>query len=157
MNTTEVIYLSKVGMKELKKAISHLEREQKRTLLELRELDKTDGHDERLARIEKLAQLETIEYDLAEKRTYLAEAKPYPRKRKRDTLRVALGSVVEIIDKNGRKFVYTIVDSIEANPTDGRISTKSPLGQNLLGKTIQDTILWGRGLKTQQLQLVNIL
>ncbi len=154
MNTTEVIYLSKKGMKELRKDVARLERDQHQTILELRDLDKTDGHDERLARIEKLAQLESIESELIDKQSYLTQAKLFPRKR--DALKVAIGSVVELIDKSGRKVVYTVVDSIEANPSDGRISAKSPLGQNLIGKTIQDTIRWGNGLKSHQFQLISI-
>lgn len=154
MKTTEIIYLSKQGMKDLKKAVSNLERDRHQTIRELRELDKTDGHDERLARVEKLAQLESIESELADKQAYLTSAKLFPRKR--DALKVAIGSVVELIDKSGRKVVYTIVDSIEANPSDGRISVKSPLGQNLLGKTIQDTIDWTAGMKMNQFQLVRI-
>ena len=154
MNTTEVIYLSKKGMKELRKTIARLERDQHQTLLELRDLDKTDGHDERLARVEKLAQLESIESELADKQAYLASAKLFPRKR--DALKVAIGSVVELIDKSGRKVVFTIVDSIEANPSDGRISVKSPLGKNLIGKTIQDTIDWSNGVKSNRFQLVSI-
>lgn len=153
MNTTEIIYLSKKGMKELKKAVSQLERDRQKTIVELHDQDKTDSHDERLARVEKLAQLDTIEAELADKRMLLEGAQLYPRKR--DALKVAIGSVVELIDKNGREFVYTIVDSIEANPSDGRISAKSPLGQTLLGKTISDTINWGR-MNAMQLQLVRI-
>ncbi len=154
MNTTEEIYLSKQGMKELKKDVANLERDRKHAIIELHELDKTDGHDERLARIEKLAQLETIESELADKQGYLKVAKLFPRKR--DALYVAIGSVVELIDKSGKKVRYTIVDSIEANPSDGRISFKSPLGQSLIGKTIKDTINWGAGIKMNQLQLVRI-
>lgn len=156
MNTTaEVIYLSKKGMKELRKAISSLERDRQAVIRELHEQEKTDSHDERLARVEKLAKLEGIENELANKQAYLSVAKLFPRKR--DALKVAIGSAVELIDKNGRKFVYTIVESIEANPSDGRISVKSPLGQNLIGKTIADTIEWGKGFQTHQLQLVRIL
>ena len=151
----EAIYLSKKGMKELKKAISHLQRDRQTIIRELHEQDKSDTRDGRLERVEKLAQLETIENELADKQRYLSVAKLFPRKR--DAVKVALGSVVELIDKNGRKFVYTVVDSIEANPSDGRISIKSPLGQNLIGKTITDTINWGRGLQTHQLQLVRIM
>ena len=154
MGTTEIIYLSKKGMKELRKDVARLERDQHQTILELRELDKTDGHDERLARVEKLAQLESIESEMADKKAYLASAKLFPRKR--DALKVAIGSVVELIDTTGGKVVYTIVDSIEANPSDGRISAKSPLGQNLIGKTIQDTVKWGNDLKKHQFQLVSI-
>jgi len=152
MNTTETIYLSKKGIKELKKSVSQLERDRHKTILELHEQDKTDSHDERLARIEKLARLDAIETELEEKKSLLQVAKLYPRKR--DALKVAIGSVVELIDNSGRQVVYTVVDSIEANPSDGRISVKSPLGQTLLGKTISDTVSWGK--QTVQMQLVRI-
>jgi transcription elongation factor GreA len=153
MNTTAITYLSKKGMKELKKSIAQLERDRRKTILALHEQDKTDSHDERLARVEMLAKLDAIESELADKQALVDSAKLYPRKR--DALYVGIGSVVELIDKTGRRFVYTIVDSIEANPSDGRISFKSPLGQSLIGKTLTDTVDWGKAAKTQ-LQLVRI-
>jgi transcription elongation factor GreA len=158
MNTLETtkkpILLSKKGMKELKKSVSKLERRQRQIISELRELDKTDGHDQRLARIEKLAELETVESQLADKQLYLSNAQLFPRKR--DAIRVAIGSVVELIDKNGRVIQYQLVDSIEANPSDGRISASSPLGQTLLGRTIKETISWGSKFGSMQLTLVRI-
>src|SRR3989338_5408603 len=96
MNTTEIIYLSKKGMKELRKSVANRERDRHQTIVELRDLDKTDGHDERLARVEKLAVLESIESELADKQAYLASAKLFPRKR--DALKVAIGSMVELVD-----------------------------------------------------------
>lgn len=154
MNTTDVIYLSKKGMKELKKQIARLERDRQKAMTELREIDKTEGHDERLARVEKIAVIEVIESELADKRQVLENAKLLPRKR--DALKVAIGSVVELIDMSGRIVRYTLVDTFEADPSDGRISIKSPLGQNLLGKQLQDIIEWGSELKTQRLRLVAI-
>jgi transcription elongation factor GreA len=154
MNTTSTIYLSKKGMKELKKDISRLERDRQDCLNELRDLDKTDGHDQRLARIEKLAHIDTIESALADKQMVMDHAKLFPRKR--DALKVAIGSVVDLIDTSGRLVRYTIVDTVEANPSDGRISIKSPLGQHLLGKQIQDMIEWTNGLRTTRFQLVGI-
>ena len=158
MNTTnttiETVYLSKKGMKDLRKSVSQLEKDRHAVILELHEQDKTDNHDERLARVEKLAQLDTIESELEDKRALLAKARLYPRKR--DAVFVAIGSVVELIDKNNRKVIYTIVESVEADPSDGRISAKSPLGQTLLGKTISDTIKWGAGIREHQFQLVRI-
>jgi transcription elongation factor GreA len=150
----KTILLSKKGMKELKKSIDKFERKQQQIIKELRELDKTDGHDQRLARIEKLAELEIVESQLADKQMYLQSAKLFPRKR--DAIRVAIGSVVELIDTNGRMVSYQLVDSIEANPSDGRISANSPLGKTLLGRTIEETIRWGSGLGTNQLKLVRI-
>lgn len=158
MNTTtadKITLLSKKGFKELKKAIARLEHEQHMTLMELRELDKTIGHEERLERIEKLATLENIETALREKHYLLAHARLLPTKRAR--LQVAIGSVVDLIDQHGRMFRYTLVDTLEANPSDGRISIASPLGKSLIGKTAQDIIEWSTGARTGQLQLVRIM
>lgn len=151
---TDIIWLSKKGMKELKKKVAKLERQQAAAIAALHELDKVDTHDQRLERIERLAQLEIIESELAEKQAILRNAKLFPRKR--DALKVALGSAVELIDMQGRLVRYTIVDSIEANPSDGRISIHSPLGKSLLGKTIQETVEWTTGLRKRQMQLVGI-
>lgn len=154
MDTAKTIYLSKKGMKELKKQIAHLERDCADAHLRLRELDKTDGHDERLARIEQIAYIEVLESELADKRMIVSKAKLLPRKR--DAFKVALGSVVDLLDTSGRIIRYTIVDSVEANPSDGRISVKSPLGQNLIGKQIQDVVEWSAGLRTNKLKLIGI-
>lgn len=154
MNTTNVILLSKKGMKELKKEVARLERDKHAVLAALRELDKTDGHDERLDRNEKLLNLETIESELVERTNVLRNAKLFPRKR--DAIKVAIGSVVDLLDTSGRIVRYTLVDSIEANPSDGRISVKSPLGQSLVGKQLQDIVEWSAGLRTNQLRLIGI-
>ncbi|HEU4715671.1 MAG TPA: GreA/GreB family elongation factor [Candidatus Saccharimonadales bacterium] len=149
-----IIYLSKKGMKELKKEVARLERDKHDAYARLREIDKTDGHDERFARVEQMAVIEAIESDLAEKKRALANAKIFPRKR--DALKVAIGSVVDLLDTSGRIVRYTLVESIEANPSDGRISIKSPLGRSLLGKQIQDMVEWSAGMQTKRLQLVGI-
>ena len=150
----KIVYLSKKGMKELKKSIARLERDHHEALLQLRDLDKTDGHDERLARIEKLAAIEIIESNLADKRMTLSASKLLPRKR--DMLKVAIGSVVDLLDTSGRLVRYTIVESIEANPSDGRISAESPLGQSLLGRQLQDVVEWTSGVRTNRVQLIGI-
>ena len=158
MNTTiteKTILLSKKGMKELKKTIIQLEHDRQKTLQSLRELDKSLGHDERLERIEYLANLESIELELDEKKHTLASSKLLPTNRTR--LQVAIGSVVDLIDKHGHLFRYTIVDSIEADPSDGRISTQSPLGQSLIGRTVKDIIEWKNGKHFNQFQLVRIM
>lgn len=154
MNQTAIIYLTKKGMRELKKTIVSLEREQQQLILQLHELDKTDGHDQRLLRAEKLTQLENVESELNDKRLYIHKAKLFPRKR--DALKVAIGSVVDLIDTSGRLVRYTLVDSIEANPSDGRISIKSPIGERLIGKQIKDMVEWSNGLRQSRFQLVGI-
>lgn len=158
MNTTitdRTVYLSKKGIKELKKTLIQLEHDKNKELQLLRDLDKTNGREERLERIDRLANIEGIEAELDEKKSLLATAKLIPSKRTR--LQVAIGSVVELLDNRGHKYRYTIVDSVEANPSDGRISNLSPIGQNLIGKTVQDIVKWKNGTKTICFKLVKIL
>ena len=152
--TEKTILLSKKGMKELKKAIAQLEHDRTAAIRGLHDIDKTTGHDDRLERIERLAQLESIEAELAEKQHTMMSAKLLPSKRAR--MRVAMGSVVDLIDQQGRLFRYTLVDTIEANPSDGRISVLSPLGRNLVGKTVQDIVEWSSGVHNTKFQLVKI-
>ncbi|MAU33565.1 hypothetical protein CL689_03085 [Candidatus Saccharibacteria bacterium] len=148
------ILLSKKGMKELRKTITQLEHDRSSLIKGLHELDRTTGHDDRLERIERLAQLESVESSLAEKRSILASAKLLPSKRAR--MKVAIGSVVDLIDQQGRLVRYTLVDTIEANPSDGRISIVSPLGKSLLGKTAKDIVEWSNGVRTHSFRLVSI-
>jgi len=161
MNTTitteserKTILLSKKGMKELRRAISQLEVEQHGIMKELRESDKTSGHDDRFERNERLARLETVQAELVEKQQTLTHAQLIPSKRAR--AKVALGSVVDLIDQQGRLFRYTLVNSIEANPSDGRISVVSPLGSTLLGKTVEDAVEWSANQRHQSFRLVRV-
>jgi transcription elongation factor GreA len=152
--TEKVIMLSKKGMKEIKKSIAQLEHDRAGVIKGLRELDRNTGHDDRLERIERLARLEAVEAELYEKKQTVATAKLLPTKRAR--VKVALGSVVDLIDQQGKLFQYTLVDTIEANPSDGRISILSPLGQSLIGKTAKEVIEWKNGLRGNTFQLVSI-
>lgn len=150
----KTILLSKKGMKELRKSIAQLEHDRQAMSRSLREGEKTTGHDDRFERNEKLVRLESIESELSEKQHALNRAKLIPSRRTR--MKVAIGSVVDLIDQQGRLVRYTLVDSIEANPSDGRISALSPLGSTLIGKTVHDIVEWGNGLQRSTFKLVNI-
>lgn len=52
--------------------------------------------------------------------------------------KIGIGSVVEI-DMARKKFTYTIVGPVEANPLEGKISHESPIGKELLGRKAGDT------------------
>lgn len=52
---------------------------------------------------------------------------------------VGIGSTVTL--KNGKKDVtYHIVDSVEADPLEAKISDESPIGKALLGKKVGDNV-----------------
>ena len=162
MNTTttkpqsenKTILLSKKGMKELRKSIAQLEHDRNAIRKGLRDSDKTTSHDDRFARSDMLLRLEVIESELVEKQHAMNRAQIISSRSTR--MKVAIGSVVDLIDQQGRLIRYTLVESIEANPSDGRISAASPLGSTLIGKTVQDIVEWGNGLHQTKLQLVKI-
>ncbi len=144
------IYLSQKGFKELHKEIGRLENQEKALMMELREIGRAKTHDDSLRRSEITLNLEYLQSKLMEKREALKTARPLPRKR--DRLKVALGSVVDLIDQQGRLMRYTLVNSIEADPSDGRLSIESPLGKSLLNRQPSETI----SLNARQFRLVRI-
>jgi transcription elongation factor, greA/greB, C-term len=152
MNTTT--YLSKKGFKELHKQINELEIREKALSADLRDIGRAKSRDDKLRRSDIIMNLENVHGKLTEKRTALKTAKPLPRKR--DRLRIAIGSVVDLIDQQGQLFRYTLVDSLEADPSDGRISVDSPLGQSLLNRHATETISLGLGRTTRRLQVVGV-
>lgn len=149
-----MVYLSKKGFKDLHKTISQLNQREKATMQTIRELDRSKSHEDRLYHAEQLRELEAIRTALAEKRDIVRRAKSLPTKR--DRLKVAIGSVVDLLDQRGQVIRYRIVDSIEANPSEGRISANSPLGQSLLGRTLQEQFHWDAGNRHWQAQLIRI-
>lgn len=55
--------------------------------------------------------------------------------------RVGLGSEVKVLDLDkDEESTYTLVTSEEADATQGKISTSSPIGKGLLGKRVGDTV-----------------
>lgn len=53
--------------------------------------------------------------------------------------RVQIGAHVEL-SREGRTLKYQIVDTEEANPAQGKISSAAPLGKSLLGKKVGDEV-----------------
>ncbi len=53
--------------------------------------------------------------------------------------RVQLGSQV-VLEVSGTQRTYSIVGSLEVDPSQGKISNESPLGLSLLGKQVKDCI-----------------
>ncbi len=153
MKNTTKIYLSRQGMKDLKKKISSLEHSKKALEAELRQ---DDMKEDRLTRNETLARIDSLRDDIAEKKFQLDNAKVLP-KHTGKRLKVALGSFVELLDKaTGKIMKYQLVESIEADPSTGRISAESPLGRSLLGRRVDEEVSWTAGFKSMQMQLVHI-
>ena len=53
---------------------------------------------------------------------------------------VHIGSVVKIVDKKKKEFVYTIVGFAQADPAAGKITDESPVGKALIGHKVGDKV-----------------
>lgn len=53
---------------------------------------------------------------------------------------VRIGSTVSLKTKDNKRRKYQLVGAAETNPSEGRISDESPLGQALLGKKRGETV-----------------
>ena len=53
---------------------------------------------------------------------------------------VEVGTIVSVSRDDGRSCTYKIVESLEASPTDGKISDESPIGQALVGRKRGETV-----------------
>lgn len=70
--------------------------------------------------------------------------------------KVQLGCTVELKDSKGGKKSVTIVGTVEADPSEGKISDESPIGQALLGKKVGETIEIVTPAKTTTFSIVSI-
>lgn len=78
------------------------------------------------------AEQKTVENRIAEIEENLKNA-TIIKTRKSD--KVNIGSTINIT-MSGKKFTYTIVGPVEANPLEGKISHESPIGKELLGRKV---------------------
>ena len=70
---------------------------------------------------------------------------------------VGLGSSVTVRDgETGEEETYTIVGSAEADPSNGRISNESPMGQALMGKRAGDVVDVQTPAGTLQVEILDI-
>lgn len=136
---TEKIELTKEGEAKLNKELRHLI-----------DIDRPEVLDQLAAARAQGDLSENADYDAARNKqaevearikeieNILANAKIIDEKKQTSKL-VALGSTVEIKDlSDNTKATYTIVGTVEANPTKGLISNVSPLGKAIVGKKVGD-------------------
>ena len=81
------------------------------------------------------AEQKTVENRIAEIEDILKNAKII---RNAAHGKVSMGATVTVT-LAGKRQTYSIVGPVEANPLEGKISDKSPIGQALMGKVVGDT------------------
>jgi len=138
---SQVVYLTKDGLKKLKKELEHL------TNVERPAISKQIGE-----AIEKGDISENAEYDAAKDAQGLLEAKIAALQgkianarildeSKIKTSKVQILNVVTIKNKkNGATMSYTLVPETEADLKQGKISINTPIAKGLLGKKVGDVV-----------------
>ena len=139
-------YLTKDGLERLKREY--------RDLKELK-LAKTKGESPKLLHSEDLnpeylafqEDLSFLEIRLAELENTLknAEIIKSPNKERQNT--VDLGATVSV-EVDGQNDEFTLVGSLEANPSVGKISNESPVGKALLGHRAGDKVIVSSPIQT---------
>ncbi|MCC7571236.1 GreA/GreB family elongation factor [Candidatus Micrarchaeota archaeon] len=89
--------------------------------------------------------------ELKEKRSH-AEVVSAPQ----NTDIISLGSKVEIEFSDGNVETYRILSETETNPSEGKISYKSPLGAALMGKKVGDLVSYNIGSGTEVVEIITI-
>ncbi len=138
MSNHDQTFLTKEGLEKLKKELEELRTVKRKEIAERVQLAKEFGDlSENAEYVEAKNEQSFIEGRILELETTLKNVTIFKEGAKSDTVRV--GSTVTV-SSNGDEKTYTIVGSNEANPTEGRISNRSPLGQGFLGKKVGDDI-----------------
>lgn len=146
MPEKKIFYLTKEGLERIKRESKHLEG---------LKLAKTKGESPKIIYSDELnpeytafqEDLSFLESRLTELKYILKNSKLIqpPPKSKQNT--VYLGATV-LVSIDGQDDEFTIVGPLEANPSIGRISNESPVGQALLGHRMGDKVVVSSPVKT---------
>jgi transcription elongation factor GreA len=132
-NTTKKeFYLTKDGIEKLKSELDDLVKNQRSQVAqELREAKEQGDLSENASWEAAKDHQAFIEGRISELEQILRNAVVISAPKKAD--KVNIGSTVHLEVEDGNQ-IYTIVGSTEANPSEGKISNESPIGQALMGK-----------------------
>ena len=152
--------LTRDGLLSLTVKLQELRAERKRRIATFRAVaeQQASASHEDSGCIQTMTSIRFVDAEIERIENVLAEAEVLEPIKKRRTQHVSLGSSVKLRGDDGQEITYVLVDSIEADPSEGRISDKSPLGQQLLGKRIMDyiTLKNVRNQSARMLRLVGI-
>jgi transcription elongation factor GreA len=135
----EKIYLTQKGLERIKKDYQRL-LNQKKELLNTQSPQVLHSEDLDSEYLVFLQELEILEGRIKEYERILrsCEVIKIPPKEKQKEIHLGAKVLVEV---NGQEDEFEIVDSIEADPAQGKISFKSPVGSALLGKKEGDEVV----------------
>lgn len=134
--TDKHFYLTKNGLNSLRVELNNLRKEQIKLCRRLISMDVKEK-EEYILSTDAVNRLEYIELEVSKISDILQRADMISENKNNSS--VELGSTV-FLESGSQTTKYTLVNSIEADPSVNKISQDSPLGSALLGKKKQSTI-----------------
>jgi len=126
-------YLTSEGLEKLKKELNYLKTVKRREIAgRLRHTASFGDLSENFAYQQAKEDQAFLEGRILELKEIICQAKIIEKK---ENGKVQIGSMV-LINSNGDKEKFQIVEPEEANPQEGKISYQSPLGEALLSKSV---------------------
>lgn len=130
---SEPILLTSEALEKLKKELDYLKRVRRKEVAEKIRIAKEQGDlSENAEYAEAKEDQAFLEGKIKEIQNKVNSAMVVDN-RKND--RVNIGCTVKIIDEDNNENVFCIVSFNEANPSEGKISTSSPLGSAFMGRS----------------------
>jgi len=135
------IYVTRDGLEGMKKDLAEMNNQRMKiadTIEDARELGDLKENAEYHAAKEAQAMLHARIGDLEDKiaRSKILEDQDI------DLSKAYVGAKVVVVNqKTGKKMNYTLVSPVEADMAAGKISTKSPVGEAILGSSIGDIVV----------------
>ena len=140
MASKKPVYLTPQGLQKIKDELKYLSEDKRQELSEYMGSAIADGDLRESAAYDEArllqSQNETRIADLEEiiNRAVVVEH------HEGDLLLARLGASLQLEDKDGQHYMFYLVGTHEADVLENRISDESPLGKELMGKQIGDTV-----------------
>jgi len=96
-------------------------------------------------------ELEATRFRISELKGMIKSAKIV---QKQESKSISLGDTVTV-EMNGKNITITIVSTLEADPTQQKISEESPLGKALLGKSEKDKVTMSTPSGNQEIKIIS--
>lgn len=136
------IYITQTGFQKLKNKLNYLHRERVTLGEELKKAQEPGNREENASYAAVRNKTMQIEHNMQQIQDTLQNAVMI--KKPCDNHMIKHGSTVKL--KNGSDVkIFTVVGSLEADPSNGYISDESPVGSQLLNKQVGDRVAVGNG------------
>ena len=139
MARTRQTHLTPEGREALAQELEHLTGVRRREVaMRINKANETGGTVDNAEYEEAKNEQAFVEGRIADIESILSRA--VVTKRSRKAAMVEFGSSVTVTNSRGSKVLYQVVGGAEANPSQGKISESSPVGQALMGRKVGDVV-----------------